>query len=57
MERTEVDGAGKGVDSPARKVYRSPSLLTYGSVGSLTQALMLTMGADGAPGFGMSKTS
>jgi hypothetical protein len=56
MERTEVDGALQVAESPARKLYRSPSLQTYGSVGSLTQALMLVNGVDGGNP-GMSRTS
>jgi hypothetical protein len=57
MEPRETDSASQGTGVPPRKTYRSPFLTTFGSVGSLTQTLMLTIGADGASGSGMSKTS
>ncbi len=55
MEREETEGMSKGASSPKRKAYRSPSLETFGSVGSLTKTLMLTVGVDGGVP-GMSRT-
>ena len=56
MQRTETDRAQPGAGPPQRQPYSPPSLTIYGSVGFLTQNLMIGGKVDGGNP-GMPKTA